>query len=552
MFKKRRKVKIVGFLSVLIITLVSFSAPTERYFEIAKNLDIFATLFKEVNAYYVDEVDPDQIIRVGIDAMLASLDPYTNYIPEDEIESFRSMTTGQYAGIGALIGQINGKTVISMPYEGFAAYNAGLKIGDEIIAIDGRSVTGKSVSDISTLLKGQAKTEVAVQVKRFGHEEPLTFNFEREKIKVNNVPYFGKVANDVGYVKLEDFTNNAGKEVAKAVEALKKQGVEKIVLDLRGNPGGLLNEAVNVSNIFIPKNQEIVSTKGKVTEWNKTYKTLNRPLDTEMPLAVLIDGGSASASEIVSGVMQDYDRGVLIGSRTYGKGLVQATRPLTYNAQLKVTTAKYYIPSGRCIQSLDYSHRDENGGVHKMADSLRMQFKTANGRLVYDGNGIGPDVNLDQEHYAPITVSLLSKGLIFEYATQFAYKKEAIAPAKSFSLSDAAYEDFKRWVSTKNYDYTTRVERDLMKLEQSAKKEKNYAEIKEMIKTLNRKVDQKKEHDLENFKKEIKQVLEEEIASRYYMQKGSIEASLANDPAVNKAIEIFNSDSTYAQILSKR
>ncbi|MEX2335690.1 MAG: S41 family peptidase [Fulvivirga sp.] len=550
MFKKHKKIKVAGLFSVLVITLVSFTTPTERYFEIAKNLDIFATLFKEVNAYYVDEIDPDEIIRVGIDAMLASLDPYTNYIPEDEIESFRSMTTGQYAGIGALIGQINNKTIITMPYKDFAAYNAGLKIGDEIIAINGKKVIGMSVSDISTLLKGQARTKVAVQVKRFGFEEPLNFVFNREKITVTNVPYYGKVATDIGYVKLEDFTTDAGKEVAKAVEGLKEQGVKKIILDLRGNPGGLLSEAVNVSNIFIPKNQEVVSTKGKVTEWNKTYKTLNRPLDTDIPLAVLIDGGSASASEIVSGVMQDYDRGILIGSKTFGKGLVQATRPLTYNSQLKVTTAKYYIPSGRCIQSLDYTHRDDNGDVHKIVDSLRTQFATANGRIVYDGSGLAPDVKVKRETYAPITISLLSKGLIFEYATQYAHKRKSIPEAAAFEPTDAEYLAFKQWLSTKNYDYTTRVETDLVKLEESAKKEKHYKEIEDMLNDLNEKVKHNKEQDLEIFKNEIKHVLRVEIASRYYLQKGSIEASFANDEAVKEAVEIFNDPDTYQQLLS--
>ncbi|MBL6446367.1 PDZ domain-containing protein [Fulvivirga sp. 29W222] len=547
---KNKKVTIVGVFVVCTFTLVSFIAPAERYFEIAKNLDIFATLFKEVNAYYVDEVDPDKMIRVGIDAMLESLDPYTNYIPEDEIESFRTMTTGQYAGIGALIGTINNKTIITMPYEGFAAYKAGLRIGDELLEIDGKDITSHNVSAISSLLKGQARTELELKVRRYGHEEPLTFAFKREKITVTNVPFYGKVGEDVGYIKLEDFTSNAGKEVAKAVQALKDEGVTKLILDLRNNPGGLLSEAVNVSNVFIPKSKEVVSTKGKVSEWNKVYKTLNNPVDTEMPLIVLTNEGSASAAEIVSGVIQDYDRGLLVGGTTYGKGLVQTTRPLTYNAQLKVTTAKYYIPSGRCIQSLDYTHRDEDGKVHRIADSLKMEFKTANGRLVYDGGGLDPDVEMAPEYYAPITISLLSKGLVFNYATRYAYDNESILPATEFELTDAEYNDFKKWLSDKDYDYTTKVEQDLVRLEQAAKKERYFEDIQNQLHELQQKVKHNKEQDLEKFKKEIKQALEEEIVSRFYLQKGSIEASFDNDSDVQKAIELLSDSSNYNKLLS--
>ena len=547
---KKKTSKLVVLFFVIGITLVSFTAPTERYFEIAKNLDIFATLFKEVNAYYVDEVDPDKVIRTGIDAMLLSLDPYTNYIPEDEIESFRTMTTGQYAGIGALIGVVNDKTVITMPYKGFAAYNAGLKIGDELIAIDGKKVADMDVSDISTLLKGQAKTPVEVTVKRYGHEELLTFSFKRERITVTNVPYFGKVDENIGYIKLEDFTTDAGKEVARAVEELKKQGADRMILDLRDNPGGLLSEAVNVSNVFVPKGVDVVSTKGKVSEWNKTYKTLNHPVDTKIPLIVLTNGGSASAAEIVSGVMQDYDRGLLVGSRTFGKGLVQTTRPLTYNAQLKVTTAKYYIPSGRCIQSLDYTHRNEDGTVNKVADSLISEFKTKNGRTVYDGGGLDPDIDIEQEYYAPITQSLLIKGLIFEYATQYAFKTKSIPSAIEFELTDEEYDQFKTWLSDKDYDYTTEVEEELVELEKSAKKEKYYKAIESQLTDLKNKVKHNKEQDLEKFKPEIKQALEEEIASRYYLQKGSVEASFENDPEVQKAIQLLKDTATYNQLLS--
>jgi len=327
----------------------SFTAPAEKYFDIAKSLDIFATLFKEVNAYYVDEVDPKDLVSIGIDGMLQSLDPYTDYIPEENLEEFSIQTTGQYAGIGALIGVINNKTVITNPYEGFPANKAGLKVGDQIISVNGVNIEGKNTTQVSTLLKGKPNTEVKLVVRRAGNNEDLTLNINREKIKLNNVVYQGIVGENIGYIKLDDFTPGASKEVEAAVVDLKSQGAEKLILDLRDNPGGLLYEAVNIVSLFIPKGQEVVSTKGKVKDWNKTYVSLNKPIDTTTPLAVLTSGGSASAAEIVAGALQDYDRAILVGQKTFGKGLVQTTRQLSYNAQLKVTTAKYYIPSGRCI-----------------------------------------------------------------------------------------------------------------------------------------------------------------------------------------------------------
>ncbi len=390
----RRKLKWLVVLVVLLTTGLALREPTEKYFDIAKSLDIFATLFKEVNAYYVDEVDPEKLIREGIDGMLGSLDPYTDFISEEEIESFRISTTGQYGGIGALIGVVNEKVVITDPYEGYPAYKSGLKIGDEIVAIDGKSVKGKSTSDISALLKGQPRTTVEVEVRRVGAKDNLKFSIAREKINIRNLEYYGMVSPDIGYLKLTDFTPGAGKEVAAAVTELKEKGARKLILDLRDNPGGLLNEAVNIVSVFVPKGEQVVSTRGKVKDWNKTYTTLNSPVDKDIPLVVLTNGGSASASEIVAGALQDYDRAVLVGQRTFGKGLVQTTRPLSYNAQLKVTTAKYYIPSGRCIQELDYTHRNTDGSVDKMADSLRSEFRTRNGRKVFDGGGLQPDIGL--------------------------------------------------------------------------------------------------------------------------------------------------------------
>jgi carboxyl-terminal processing protease len=535
--------------TLLIGAFFAFKAPADKYFEITKNLDIFATLYKEVNTYYVDEVDPNQLIKTGINSMLESLDPYTNYIPEDDIEDYRTMTTGQYGGIGALIGTRNGKNMIIMPYEGFPAHDAGLRIGDEIIMVDGINVKEKAYTDISKLLRGQANSKLNIAVRRYGKPDPIQVEMTREKITIDNVQYYGMVEDDIGYIKLSDFTTNAGKEVKNALVELKEKGASKMILDLRGNPGGLLNEAVNVSNIFIPKGSEVVSTKGKMTDWNKTYKALNPPIDTEMPLVVLTSSSSASASEIVAGVVQDYDRGVLVGQKTFGKGLVQATRPLTYNSQLKVTTAKYYIPSGRCIQAIDYSHRNDDGSVGKVPDSLKVAFKTQNNRTVYDGGGVDPDIIVELEYLAPIAVSLVNKGLIFDYATEYHYAHPTIASSRDFKLTDAEYQEFVGWLKDKDYDYTTRVENSIDDLIKTAKKEKYYEDIDEQIQSLKLKVHHNKDTDLQKFKSDIKQILEEEISSRYYLRKGVVETSFSSDESIRSAVDVLNDSDRYHQLL---
>ncbi|MFN3404447.1 MAG: S41 family peptidase [Cytophagaceae bacterium] len=545
-----RKTALFAILAVTIISFFAFSKPDEKYFEIARNLDIFASLFKEVNNYYVDEVNPNQMIKKGIDAMLESLDPYTNYIPEDEIEDFRTMTTGQYGGIGAVIGKRNERPIILMPYEGFPAHKAGLMVGDEILAVDGIEVTSKPTSDISKLLKGQSNTQVKVTIKRYGMADKMDVVLTREKIKIENVPYYGMVNDKTGYIKLSDFTSGASKEVKKALVELKSSGAKNIILDLRDNPGGLLSEAINISNLFVQKDKEIVRTKGKISEWNKVYNALNSPVDTDIPLVVLTSSRSASASEIVSGVMQDYDRGVLIGQRTYGKGLVQATRPLSYNCQLKITTAKYYTPSGRCIQAIDYSHRNEDGSVGKIPDSLRVAFKTKNGRVVYDGGGITPDIEVEKKPLAPITSSLISKGLLFDYATSYSSKNKKIKAAKDFKLSEEEYQEFVKWLADKEYDYTTKVENTIEDLVNFSKKEKYYDAIKAQIESLRSQVSHNKEKDLQTFKLEIKEYLEEEIVSRYYLQKGTIEAGFDDDEDIKEALKIFNAQAEFAKILS--
>lgn len=535
---------------VAIVGLFSFNNPDERYFEITRNLDIFSTLFKEVNAYYVDEINPNKLIKTGIDAMLASLDPYTNYIPEDDIEDYRTMTTGQYGGIGAVIGRRNGRSVIMMPYEGFPAHKAGLKIGDEILKVDDVDVSEKGTPEISQLLKGQANTKLIITIKRYGQEEPMQLDITREKITIDNVPYAGMVSDSIGYIKLSDFTTGAGKEVKKSLVQLKKDGAKKIILDLRGNPGGLLNEAVNVSNIFITQGSEVVSTKGKVTDWNKTYKALNQPSDISIPVAVLTNSRSASAAEIVSGVIQDYDRGVLVGERTFGKGLVQATRPLTYNSQLKITTAKYYIPSGRCIQAINYSHRNDDGSVGNFPDSLKSEFATKNGRKVFDGGGVDPDLEIENTRPSSITISLITKGLIFDYALHYHFTHEKIAPAKDFKLSDEEYEAFVEWLGDKDFDYTTKVEKTIEDLTKYAKSEKYYDKIKAEIEDLESQVKHNKEHDLKEFSSEISSVLEDRIVDQYYLMRGNYEASFDNDSQVQAAIKLLQDAEKYHSLLN--
>ena len=481
--------------------------------------------------------------------MLKSLDPYTNYIPEDDIEDYRTMTTGQYGGIGAIIGKRNGRNMVLMPYRGFPADKGGLKIGDELTKIDDVNVVGKSVEQISKLLKGQANTDLMITIKRYGEEYELPLSIKRERITVDNVPYAGMVTDDIGYIKLSNFTTGAGREVEKALKKLKEEGAKKIVFDVRGNPGGLLSESVNVSNTFIPKGSEVVSTKGKVKDWNKTYRALDGPVDTEIPLVVLTSGRSASAAEIVSGVLQDYDRAVLVGEKTFGKGLVQATRPLTYNSQLKVTTAKYYTPSGRCIQAIDYSNRATDGSVGRVPDSLKTAFQTGNGRLVYDGGGIKPDIEVKSKKLAPISVSLYVKSHIFDYATIYYYDHPDTPASKEFALSDEEYQKFVEWVQDKDYDYVTEVEQTIDDLIEISKDEQYYESIEEQIASLRKQVQHDKESDLTKFKDEIRELLEKDIVSRYHLREGEIEATFDDDPAMQAAIEVLEDTERYQSIL---
>jgi len=533
------------------LAFVSFRQD-DRLFEIARNLDIYATLFKELNAYYVDEINPNQLIKTSIDNMLRSLDPYTVYYAEDDIEDYMTMTTGKYNGIGAMVNSADGKHTVMMVYEDTPAQKAGLQLGDEITKINGIDLSTREDFDTGKLLKGQTQTSVTLTVKRYGITKPLEISLNRDIVKVTNVPYYGMLNEEVGYIDLKDFTATASREVRNAFQELKGKGMKSVVLDLRDNPGGLLNMAIEISNIFIPKGEEVVSTKGKVSEWNKTYTAYNPALDTEIPVVVLTNNRSASAAEIVSGVIQDYDRGVLIGQRTYGKGLVQTTRDLSFNTKMKITTAKYYIPSGRCIQAIDYSHRNDDGSVGKIPDSLMTEFKTKNGRVVFDGGGILPDIITEKENFSPLAISLGRNRLFFDYAVKYHFEHPTIKPAKEFSLTDADYAAFTKWLGDKEYDYTTQVERDLNDLEASAKKEKSLEVIEDQLKALKSKLSHSKDNDLQIFKPEIKKILEEEIIKHYYLEKGMREASFNEDPEVKAAIALFKDPARYSQILKKK
>ncbi|MCB0760973.1 MAG: S41 family peptidase [Flavobacteriales bacterium] len=541
----KRKIVLFSALGLLLLS----SAFTSNYFEISKNLEIFTMLYRELNMYYVDDTQPGQLMKTGIDAMLKSLDPYTVYFPESRIEDYRFMTTGQYGGIGALIQEIDGKTVITEPYEGFAAAKAGLKAGDIILEIDGESVSDKSQEDVSEILKGQSGTEVKLLINRPGGTDNQTFTFTREEVKIPDVPYYGMVNDSTGYIKLTGFTQTASAEVRNAYKDLEaKNNMNGLILDLRGNGGGLLREAVNIVNFFIPKGQEIVSTRGKLEEWNKTHVALNPPIAPDIPLVVLIDDHSASASEIVSGALQDLDRAVIIGTQSFGKGLVQQTKDIAYNTKLKLTVAKYYIPSGRCIQRLDYSHRNKEGGVEIVADSLIQSFTTAGGRPVFDGRGITPDYDVEIDLASHILAGLVIDHVVFNYVTQFTLAHDQIAAADEYHMSDADYDDFVQFALQQEFEYTTETDAIFKELSKVAEAESYHQGAESEFDQLYEKIRPTKEKDLIKFKDQIREYIENDIVARYYYQTGRVENSLTNDLYIVAANDVFAHH--YTSILS--
>ena len=546
-----RKVLLGSVLFTGLIALFSFSQLDDNYFDITRNLDIFGTMFKELNANYVDEIDPEELVIEGIDAMLQSLDPYTDYIPESELESYRTSTTGEYGGIGAIVGKKNGVSTVIMPYEGFPAYGSGLQIGDQILKIDNKKLDKLNSTEVSELLKGKPHTTLELKVQRFGEEEPFNVTIERAQIVISNITYSGMYDDEIGFIRLSEFTTNASEELTTALNDLKEKGAKKIILDLRGNPGGLLSEAVNVANVFISRGSEIVSTKGKSSSIGQIYKAQQEPVDSNIPIVVLISSGTASAAEIVSGSIQDYDRGVLIGKKTFGKGLVQGTRQLPYDAQLKLTTAKYYIPSGRCIQAIDYAHRNADGSVGKIPDSLKVAYLTRNGRTVYDGGGIDPDIEIDVDYYSNLLLSLVNQNVIFDYATKYRFENQKISDARTFTLSDEEYQSFLQWVEDKNLDFSSEMDRAIKSLEKVSKNEKYYEGMKDKIDNLKSRLDELRSTYLSDYKEEVKMLLEEEIVSRYYLHHGVVEASMDHDPTIKEAASVLKDEARYNKILAK-
>ncbi|AWV99112.1 S41 family peptidase [Arcticibacterium luteifluviistationis] len=546
--KKTYRFLVIGLITST-LALVGFKYE-DRYFEIAKNLDIFATLFKELNALYVDEINPNKAMRTSITSMLKELDPYTNFYPEDDIEDYRTMATGKYNGIGATVSNVYGDHTVVMIYEGSPADKGGIKIGDVFTEINGVSLAGRDSEQLGRLLKGQTDTEVDLTIKRYGQKKPLELSVKRAVVKTPNVPHYGLINDEVGYIQLNDFSATAASEIKTAFEEMKGQGMKSLVLDLRGNPGGLLNMAIDICNFFIPKGELVVETKGKVGQWNKKYAARFNPIDLEMPIAVLINSGSASASEIVSGTLQDYDRGVVIGQKSFGKGLVQTTRPLSFNTQLKVTTAKYYIPSGRCIQAIDYSHRNADGSVGKVPDSLKSTFYTKNGRPVYDGGGVDPDIDLEPKELSELTAQLISKGVIFDFATQYYFKNELNIPGDNFTPSDDLYTAFKEYVKTSGFAYVNEAEEALAELESLASEDKGYAGFKSSLSPLRTMLNKKKDMDMMTYQDEIKDELALEILSRYHYDNAMKFVSFEKDHEVQEALKLFKDMPRYKSILA--
>lgn len=547
------KKNLIQLITLFVLLAFNFSlakAQNGDEFEISKNLDIYSTLYKELNSNYVDDLNHGDLMQTGIKAMLDELDPYTTYIPESRIEDYKMMTTGEYGGMGALIHKQGKYVVVSEPYQGFPADKAGLIAGDKILEINGTSMKGKSTDEVSELLKGQPGTKVTLKVERPGKDEPVTTEIVREEVKIDHVPFYGMVNDTLGYIKLTGFTRNIWRDVKEALVDLKdNHNLKGLVFDVRGNGGGLLQESVNIVNLFIDKGETVVKTKGKLESKNQSHKTSMQPIDTELPLVVLVNESSASASEILAGAIQDFDRGVIVGQRTFGKGLVQNVVPLSYNTRLKVTVAKYYIPSGRCIQAIDYSHKDEDGYFTKIPDSLTTAFKTRNDRTVYDGGGIEPDIELEPRRMSKLTGKLYTDFLIFDYATKFYLNHKTVPKATEFEVNDTLFSDFTDYVVNRDFTYTTETEKKLEELEEKAKKEKYFEHIEEVYKELKAKLADNKRDDLVKIRDEIEPLLEGELVTRYYYREGRIKANLSDDQEIQKAIDILKDGQRYNEIL---
>lgn len=539
-------------LALLFLPTLIFAQEKQNNFEISKSIDIYNNVLKFLNMNYVDEINPAELNETAIHAMLRELDPYTVFIPESEIEDVRLLTMGEYGGIGSIIQYYDDNVHISEPYENFPAHKAGLLPGDAIMEINGVNTEKKSVSEVSELLKGQPGSELTLKIKREGEKNIITKTLTREKIKIDNIPYYTVLDGGIAYIILNQFTKDAAKELKDAFLTMRSENdLKGLIIDLRGNGGGLLNEAVDIVNIFVPKNKLVVYTQGKTPDQNRNYYTKHEADDIDIPLAILVNESSASASEIVSGAIQDFDRGVIIGQRTFGKGLVQNILPMAYNTQMKVTIAKYYIPSKRCIQEIDYSKKAKNDTLTKN-DTLGAEFRTANGRIVYEGHGIQPDVKIEPEMLSTITAHLYAQNMIFKYANKFYREHKTITSPDKFEITDEIYNDFVKFVESQDFKYTSESEKDFEELVKTAKTEGYYDNIKEQLDLLEEELKSHKDNDLVNNKKEISDILKMEIVSRYYFQKGRIISALNDDPELKRAVEILlnsNGKNEYETIL---
>lgn len=548
MVKSLKNIKLL--LVVIILSGTTISNAQSNGFEVVRSLELMDQIYENLEKYYVDDLETGKLSKTAIDAMLKELDPYTVYYHESNIEDYQLMTTGQYGGIGALIRKHDDFVYISEPYEGNPAETSGLKAGDKIIEIDGKNMKNKSSADVSSALKGPKGTDVVIKVER-NNNSTETITVTRNEIKLPDVPYSGMLDNSVGYIKLNSFTRSASPSVKKAFVDLKNEGMKELVLDLRGNGGGLLIEAVRIVNMFIEKNQVVVNTKGRVIEENRVYKTMDEPMDLNIPLVVLIDEGSASASEIVSGSLQDLDRAVVIGTRSFGKGLVQRTYDLSYGSKVKLTIAKYYTPSGRCVQRLEYYDKEEGERPAEIADSLVKKFKTKNGREVIDGRGIDPDVTVELRDLSRFTATIFRNHFFFDFATKYYYSHPTIANASEFELTDEEYNEFKAYVLDQDFTYSTASEEMLKKMKETAEEEGFFDDSEEEFNALMEKVVPSKERDLEKFKSQIKSLLENEIISRYYYQKGRAQNSFKEDRFIKKSLEVLKDEKQYNTILKK-
>lgn len=542
----------VFLFALLVFPLALCAQEKQNNFEISKSIDIYNNVFRYLNQNYVDEINPAELNEIAINAMLKELDPYTVFIPESEIEDVRLLTMGEYGGIGSIITYYDNKVHISEPYENFPAHKSGLIPGDAIMEINGVNTENKTVAEVSELLKGQPGSTLTLKIKREGEKNIITKTLIREKIKIDNIPYYTVLDGGIAYIILNQFTKDAAKELKEAFLEMKSQNELKgLVIDLRGNGGGLLNEAVDIVNLFVPKNKLVVYIQGKTPEQNRNYYTKLDPEDTEIPLAILVNQSSASASEIVSGSIQDFDRGVIVGQRTFGKGLVQNILPMNYNTQMKVTVSKYYIPSKRCIQEIDYSKKSKNDTITKN-DTLGPQFKTANGRIVYEGHGIQPDVKIEPETVSTITVHLYAQNMIFKYANKFYREHKSIPSPEEFEITDEIYDDFVKFVESQDFSYTSESEKDFEVLVETAKIEGYYDNIKPQLDILENELKNHKDNDLINNRKEISEILKMEIVGRYYFQKGKIISTLKDDVELNRAVEILlntNGQNEYETLL---